>query len=245
MNPLYREYVPPPDLAPFVECFWTSDIEADGCRRILPDGCLDLLFVTRGRQLVDAQVVGVMTRAHDVRLLAGQSILGVRFQPGMASLSLPLDIPSLNDRSVPIQSVFGDDFQALLVAVGECRSVEARIERLTQRLATVSRIGAVHRAFGELVGRRGQLSVTDLADLASLSERQLRRVCLELSGLSPKQLARILRFRHAISRIRRSLQIDLASLAMDCGYYDQAHMVRDFREFAGVSPTRFSRRSSG
>jgi hypothetical protein len=103
---LYREIAPPPDLAPFVECFWTSEVKSDGCQRILPDGCLDLLFFSRGNQLVDAQVIGAMTRFQDVRLCARESLLGVRFHPGMAGACLRCDIPSLNDRATRSQSSF-------------------------------------------------------------------------------------------------------------------------------------------
>ena len=111
-GPVYREIDPPPDLAAFVGCFWISEAPADRCQRILPDGCIDLLFYSRGSQLVDARVVGAMTRFHDVSLRGGESILGVRFQPGMAGTCLPCDLPSLNDTTAleKISSQFGGPF---------------------------------------------------------------------------------------------------------------------------------------
>jgi AraC-like DNA-binding protein len=225
---MYREINPSPDLAPFVECFWISEVESDGCQRILPDGCVDVLFFRRGKQIVDAQIVGAMTRFQDVPLRHRETILGVRFHPGMAGACLPCDIPSLNDRSVPLDSVFDRTATGLLKDLRNCSSIEAQVEKLGPRLLRRPKISEVQQAIGELVRQRGHLSVADFADLAGIGDRQLRRACHKHSGLAPKQLARILRFRHASILLREGVK-DLAALALDCGYYDQAHLIRDFR----------------
>ena len=241
---MYREIKPSPDLAPFVECFWVSEVASDRCRRILPDGCLDILFFAwgrdRGQPIVDAQVVGAMTRFRDVFLRSDESILGVRFHPGMAGSFLPGDLSLLNDRAVPLEAVAGRATKGLLKDLGCCSSIEARVEKLDGRLVVLPRITEVQHAIGVLVQRRGQLALADFAESAGVGDRQLRRRCQKHSGLAPKQLARILRFRHT-SRLLREGVTDLAGLALDCGYYDQAHMVRDFRELAGTSPARFLR----
>lgn len=80
----------------------------------------------------------------------------------------------------------------------------------------------------------------ELAGAASLSARQFRRVCLERTGLTPKHLARILRFRHAAQRARPARRADWATIALDCGYYDQAHLINEFREFSGLPPAEFA-----
>jgi AraC-like DNA-binding protein len=232
---LYREIDPPPDLVPFVDCFWTSAVESESCQRIVPDGCVDVLFISHANQVVDAQVVGAMTRFRDVRLRAGDSLLGVRFQPGMAEACLQCDIPALNDRLVPFEEILGKAARALVADLGRCDSIEDRVQKLGPRLVRWPRVTEVQQAIGELVRQRGRLSVADFAGAAGLGDRQLRRACYRHSGLGPKQLARILRFRHASSQLREGVQ-DLAGLAIDCGYYDQAHMIRDFRSLAGATP---------
>jgi AraC-like DNA-binding protein len=241
MQVSYREIPPPPTLAPFVECFWAREIAEDSWDTILPDGCADIVFSTRRAELVDALVAGVMTRPHLVRLSAGESILGIRFHPGMAGACLPGDLSGLNDRFVAVRSVLGSASDELVSAVRGRAPVERKAEVLGERLADcLPAITTVQRAIGELVGRQGRLSPGDVATAARLGERQLRRTCLKQSGLAPKPLARVLRFRHAVMRLRRGEQ-DLAALALDCGYYDQAHMNRDFRVLAGMSPARFRR----
>jgi AraC-like DNA-binding protein len=243
MDSTYREITPSPSLAPFVECFWVGDVVKDLAARILPDGCADILFITRGNELIDTQIVGVMTRPHVVPLTAGISLLGVRFHPGMAGACLPCDVQELNDRFVPIQSVCGSAANGLVRLFCGHSSVDRRIAAIEDRLTCLPTITQVQRAIGELVVRKGQFSVDDFAAVAGISERQLRRTCLKHSGLAPKQLARILRFRHAIARLRHG-ESDMADVAFNCGYYDQAHMIRDFRDLAGISPVRYLRQLS-
>jgi AraC-like DNA-binding protein len=240
---MYREVKPSPDLAPFVECFWISEIESDGCQRILPDGCVDLLFFSHGRHIVDAQIVGAMTRFQDVPLCSRETILGVRFHPGMAGTCLPCDIPSLNDRSVPLDAVLGRAAARLVKDLGRCSSIESRVEKLGARLVRRRKITEVQHAIGELVRQHGHISLPEFADAAGIGDRQLRRACHRYSGLAPKQLARILRFRHASTALREGVK-DLAGLALDCGYYDQAHLIRDFRQLAGTSPAKYMRQMS-
>jgi len=234
---MYQEHQPEPSLAPFVECFWTSDIQTNHQRRVLPDGCVDLLFYRDRHQLTDARVVGVMTRPHLVDLSAGQSILGVRFNPGMAGICLASDISKLNDQSVPIQLVLGSLAEDLVSAFRRNRRTEAITADLTQSLFSLSTIKLVRHVVGELTGHR-QVEANDIADAAKIGERQLRRTSIRHAGLPPKKLSRILRFRRAVQALRGG-EINLARLAVDCGYFDQAHMNRDFREFAGQRPTFF------
>ena len=243
MDSTYCEITPSPDLTPFVECYWTGNVLADFSALILPDGCADILFIARHGEPIDAQIVGVMTRPHVVPLTAGTSLLGVRFHPGMAGACLPCEVPTLNDRYVPIRSVCGSLADELLSVFGKHSYLDGRISAIEDRLTCLPTITQVQRAIGELVGRKGRLSVDDFAAIAGISERQLRRTCLKHSGLAPKQLARILRFRHAFSRLRKG-ENDMVELALDCGYCDQAHMIREFRELAGISPVRYLRKHS-
>src|ERR1043166_8235936 len=124
MDSTYREFAPSPNLAPFVECFWTGEVEQDHSARILPDGCADILFIWHKHTLVETQVVGVMTRPHLVPLTAGTLLLGVRFHPGMAGACLPCDLRALNDRSAPIQMVCGPAMDDLVRLAGGRSSVE-------------------------------------------------------------------------------------------------------------------------
>jgi AraC-like DNA-binding protein len=94
---------------------------------------------------------------------------------------------------------------------------------------------AVQRTIAALADTHGLADLDFFSRAASLSPRQFRRRCLEESGLTPKHLCRILRFRRALNLASRHKQ-DWADIAAETGYFDQAHLIRDFREFTGQTP---------
>jgi len=87
------------------------------------------------------------------------------------------------------------------------------------------------------------MSVDLLASKAGISSRQLRRMCVWHTGVSPKYLGRIVRFRRVVEHIgtaaARSMRPNWAELAAACGYFDQAHFIREFQEFTGLTPGRY------
>jgi transcriptional regulator GlxA family with amidase domain len=91
-----------------------------------------------------------------------------------------------------------------------------------------------------IVGRSGQVRVDDLAFNAAMSARQLRRLFLEQLGLSPKHFCRVIRFRHSLPKLRATGRGDWTEVALECGYYDQAHFIHEFREFSGYTPGEFA-----
>jgi AraC-like DNA-binding protein len=105
---------------------------------------------------------------------------------------------------------------------------------LEAHIQTTPAISATQTAIDYMVRRKGRVSIDDLAEDAGLSSRQFRRQCLILSGLTPKRLCRVIRFRHALSQI--GSRQSWADLAQECGYYDQAHMINEFRELGGSTP---------
>jgi transcriptional regulator GlxA family with amidase domain len=106
---------------------------------------------------------------------------------------------------------------------------------LFQSLAEPRKPAPAHRALAFLEKHAGAVRLDDLARATGVSKRQFRRLCIEYTGLPPKLLARMLRFRRAVGLRGRGL--DWAQLALECGYFDQAHLVRDFREFSGGTPS--------
>jgi AraC-like DNA-binding protein len=232
MEPTYLETRPSPRLAPYVECYWTrGTTEDDLDHRVLPDGCADILFSRQRDEPVGLLVVGTMSRYRAVPIAAGQSFLGVRFRPGMAAgfLSGPLA-----DQLVPLESVWGANARRLFDQLAHSRSIERSIQILESHIPTTPAISATQKAIDYMVRRKGLASVDELASGAGLSCRQFRRQCLALTGLTPKRLCRVIRFRHAVSQIQG--QPGWADLALECGYYDQAHMINEFRELGGATP---------
>ncbi len=255
----YQEFPPSPHLAAHVECFWAHCAdEPVPSYRVLPDGCADILFERpggrRGRGLI---VVGAMTRAQSIDLPARQFTLGVRFRPTMAARFLGVPAPEIVDAMIALADTWGAArTRRLLDQLAESKSPADCIRRFEAELAPPPALDPAEKAIAWLVESRGQISVEDLADAASLSPRQFRRICLERSGLTPKRLARILRFRHATTHATAQAaahaqrdaaqaahqlhQRGWADIALECGYYDQAHLINEFREFSGLAPSEFA-----
>ena len=257
--PDYRELPPPARLAAAVECFWTmrpSEAAVETSRgmaggpgewqhRVTPDGCADILFsgLPSGGGLL---LVGPMTGWRDFPLRAGERLFGMRFRPGMWSGLVGAPPAETTDRLLPLDGVWGDARAGRLAErLAEAPSVERAAEAMADAIPAPSPADPMARALSWMEQRRGLVSMDELAGHAGLSARQLRRVALERTGLPPKFLARVLRFRHAQERLAAGRRGALVEVALDCGYYDQAHFIHEFREFSGRTPATDAARQPG
>jgi AraC-like DNA-binding protein len=219
----YREIAPSPGLRPFVECYWTVRALVDcPAYPVLPDGCADLLY-TGGREL---QLVGSMTAAQSFALSKGSETFGIRFRPAMAALFVRAPWEELIDRTVAAEGT---------------NALAERLERPAGRIAAVESWLRMERDPGPVQRivnwvSESPMRMDDLSRHAGLSTRQLRRLFVAETGLTPKYLCRVLRFRRALQRMPPLSQPDFAALALDAGYYDQAHFINEFRQFSGHTP---------
>jgi AraC-like DNA-binding protein len=224
---MYVETSPGPTLARAVECCWTMT-SADAIEHaVRPDGCLDIVY---SREL-GLRAVGAMTVEARFAMAAGSQTIGLRFRPGMARPFLRVPPPELTGKIVPLEDLWG----------AQARQLERRLEDglepriVAQALIAPPAPDPVKRAIEAIIDARGVIDVEWAAGQAGMSPRQFRRRCFEESGLAPKHLCRILRFRHA-SSLAVARYGAWAEIAADAGYFDQAHLIRDFREFTGRSP---------
>jgi AraC-like DNA-binding protein len=239
----YEELPPPPELAPLVACLWRQTAGEERVQRVVPDGCVDVLWVTDGSQ-VRAEVAGPDTGVHFESLPVGTSIAGVRFRPGAAASVLGLPLHALRDQRTPLPEVWGPTAGELTERVLAADRPEATAAR-----AVLGRLGRRPEVAGlpdgwppegpglaeALAGRAGPGTVRQMADDLGLSERQLHRRCLVAFGYGPKTVQRVLRFQAALRDARAGRR--LADVAADAGYADQAHMSREVRDLAGVPIT--------
>ena len=229
---MYTEHRPDWGLDRWVECTWSIETASPvNGYPVRPDGCMDLLYSPGG----DLEVVGTMTREQRFNLSAGERRVGLRFRPGMARRFLSIGAAELCDRVIPLDSVMGraaHELRERLRAAPsnrECRRILLEAVESAERPAD-----PVHLAIDAMTQAHGEVDVDWVAEQAGMSARQFRRRCREEAGLGPKHLARILRFRRAC-RLADQGESWLR-VAMEAGYFDQAHLIRDFREFTGTTP---------
>jgi AraC-like DNA-binding protein len=233
----YRERAAEPrlgrsQLERWVECVWQVETrQAVPEYPVRPDGCLDLLW----SPAAGLQVVGSMTRSASYHLPAGTRMIGVRFRPGLASAVLGFDCSGLTDHLAPLDGLWGRRARILECRLKETPVLEDAVRMMAAALAPPDRApDPVERALEFTAAAHGAVDLDWLACQAGMSARQFRRRCLEASGLSPKQLCRVLRFRRACALALHGR--DWVSIAAEAGYCDQAHLIRDFREFTGGPP---------
>jgi AraC-like DNA-binding protein len=239
MSTPYREFAPPDRLKQYVESFWTVEPGSSLSEYpVLPDGCVDIVYspsVTR-----ELQLVGAMTSARRFRLSAGQFQFGVRFRPAMSQAFLPLPGPDTLDQSIALSDLWGADARRLAEQISEAQSPRQCIGLIEARLVNPSDITLVQRLCSSIVQAAGHVRLDELAFQAGLSSRQLRRLFIEQVGLSPKHFCRVIRFRNTLSRLSERGRAGWVQMALDCGYYDQAHFINEFREFSGYTPGEFA-----
>ena len=239
MSARYREYAPPERLRPYVECFWSVETsESIPDYPVLPDGCVDIVF-SPDRGL---DIVGTMTHARNFPIAADAPQVGVRFRPGMAHGFVRASGSQTTDELVPLAETWGAKGRELEARMNDASPSDRRIALLEAQLVDPSAPGVVQKIAAHIVANHGQVRVDDLAFDAGMSARHLRRVFVEQLGLSPKHFCRVIRFRHSLVRIRGAERGDLTQVALDSGYYDQAHFINEFREFSGSSPGEFAAR---
>jgi AraC-like DNA-binding protein len=243
----YREFPPGPFLAGLVECFWTSTVptppRTSSFHRVLPDGCMDLLFdfTTVGSRR--SSVIGTMTRALTVTTTGPVDLLGVRFRPGGLSAFLTLDAAELTDARVDLTSFWGQLAGELWQRLGEATAAN-RVWLLQEALASRAngRIKVdtfIHHCVARIEAACGALRIGDLEKTTGLSTRQLERKFARHLGISPKTFSRVVRFKSVAAVTARSDPPDWVTLAGDFGYADQPHLVREFKAFSGLTPVEY------
>ncbi|MGC9669866.1 helix-turn-helix domain-containing protein [Planosporangium sp. 12N6] len=207
---------------------WTSTVPAAGAtHRVLPDGCLDVIWVD-GELLV----AGPDTGAYVTTSAPGTRYIGLRFAPGTGPTILGTPAHLLRDSRVPLAQLWPADRVRQLAD-------EVAAQPRTLEVAAVRRwrdAGPSDRAVAVIVARlRAGTPVAVTAQAVGLSERQLHRRCLDAFGYGPKTLARVLRLRRALALARAGTPF--AAVAATAGYADQAHLSREVKALAGVSLT--------
>jgi AraC-like DNA-binding protein len=230
----YRELPPPARLAPYVRCFWTLEGRSPAApERILPDGSFELVFHLGDPFRQDgiaqprALLIGQLQRPTLVQPPEQPRVLGVRFHAGGAAPFFRLPMHELRDVIVPAADFLPGVERVLDEGLGEGLDGIARM--LLRRLSPPAHEGLV-RAAASLLRRRPSLRIRALAEHLGVSERTLQRRFEACTGLLPKTYARLMRF-----------QSFVAAPDGDAGYVDDAHLARDFHDFAGITPARFLR----
>jgi AraC-like DNA-binding protein len=215
-----------------IDACWSTESRDGGRVRVLPDGCVDLLF--SGGHLFTSEL---LLEAQEVDVTAGAWFVGVRFAPGHAGLALPLAPAACVGRSFRARDLdpsFAELERRLQDSGGRAeaftllsQAVTARVARAPERRAPPDR---VRWAIAQLPKR----AIHDVAAELGVSERTLARLVEQWTGLTPKHLSRALRLQQVVRGLRA--QQPLVDLALEAGFADQPHLTREVRRMTGLTP---------
>lgn len=233
----YTEWQPPVALRDVVSCLW-AQVTPPGSARgnvVLPDGCSDLIW-ERGH---DPFVAGPDTRPVPAPIQEGAVMLGVRFRPGMGGPALGLPLCELRDQRVPLAELRRADAGKIPGSLDPGRALPELTDLAGRLVADAAPDLAVLRVAALLASQ--DAGAADAAARVGISPRQLRRRFHQAVGYGPKTLHRVLRFRRFVDRVDSPGPLDLAAVAADSGYADQAHLSRECVDLAGLPPAALAR----
>lgn len=250
----YREFKPCHPLGRFVECYWT--LEGNGKSTsaapepILPDGCVEMILnydapfleiKDNGERVAQPMhfLVGQMTRPVTITPTGNVQLIGIRFQPAGVAPFLRQPLHEMTNRTVELVDVDRVLARQLTAAISSSASLAKRISAiefcLSQRMQTFTGDERLLKLTANTVRLDGNIKIDSLADAAGVSGRQLERRFLQEVGIGPKLFCRILRFQQVFRAVAAD-STSWADVAVSCGYYDQAHLIRDFQEFSHQTP---------
>lgn len=254
---LYREYIPNGILSEFIDKYWIvqDHTHSTGKYKILPDGYSDFIFCLSGTAMpkanensvyfCEAYYVGAMTTFSElISLPAHLNMLGIRFKPG--GLSVFCHIPLHEFKNLRVDAgdcdfLFPPGFTDRLRKLQTLHKQIAEIENFLIACLKKHFIPDQQASFAvqQIHLSHGQVTINELLKKICLCQRHFERKFKHTTGYSPKEFARIIRFRHTVNLLKNTIPDNYQHLAIDCGYYDHSHMTKEFRQLSGVTPTEF------
>jgi AraC-like DNA-binding protein len=252
----YQEVPPAPQLAAIVQCVWLLEGDASGGggdpEPVLPDGRPELVLhfgdpferITAPGQAVAQPsliIAGQVTSPLLLRPTGRVAVVGIRFHPHGASGLVPAPLHELAGLTIDAGVLFPRLARELanVGSDGDLGRTAAAVQQVLLRWASPGRVDPRVRFAVEAIERsKGRVSVDRLSRALNITRRHLERRFLDDVGATPKRLARISRFQHALRMLERFESLPGAETAAACGYADQSHFIRDFRRLAGCSPSQ-------
>ncbi|HAA11742.1 MAG TPA: AraC family transcriptional regulator [Cytophagales bacterium] len=255
----YQTYAPHQDLASLVSCYWTLEVPASPDtqkQRIIPDGTIEMAFIlgddikrytSEDTYILQprSMVLGQTIAPFYIEPTGHVNTFAIRFYPYGFANFVSVPIRSLANTETPLESLFDKtEAENLAREIVKAEETQQRIQIIETFLldklnnpATVDHI--VSTTIDALLATKGTASIRDILKDDSSKRRQLERKFVNHIGLSPKQLGKVIRLQSALKMLLNEEGENLTHIAYESEYYDQAHFIKDFKEFTGISPKEF------
>lgn len=229
-------YPPSADLAFWVEHYWVVewDLREPFVAQNLPHPSVHLVIGDESR------VMGVVSGRH-TRVLEGHGrVFGIKLRPGAFRPILGRAVSTITDRQLPLRDFFGSLEDEILSTTDDRARIDIAEAHLRENLPPRdAKIDEVNRIMDLVLADRGITQVEHLVQHSGTGKRTLQRLFSEYVGVSPKWVINRYRLHEALERAAAGESVDWTALALDLGYFDQAHFIRDFKKLVGKTPTEY------
>lgn len=255
----YQTYPPTSDLSSLVKCFWTLEIPRAlefPRQRIIPDGCVEMAFILgddikRYTNETDfilqprACVIGHTTDPFYIEPTGSVKTFAIRFYPYGITNFVDISLESLANKETPLDQIFGFNIakeleEKIIQSVNTVTRIQIIEEFLLKQLKKNSTIDSiVRRTIDVILETKGSVSIGSLVLDDVTKRKQLERKFLKEVGVTPKKLGKMIRLQTALTMLLNAESTNLIQIAYESDYFDQAHFIKDFKEFTGLNPKKF------
>jgi AraC-like DNA-binding protein len=259
----YQEFKPTGILKDFIQCYFTCETETHVLSedKVFASGLIEIMFNlgdTRKQFSINGllftepniQLWGQVLKPIEIKSYGKHSIFGIRFFPHTAVCFFNENIEQFNNAVFNLQDVIGNKINEVYSKMLESETIAQKIEItedfLMKRLLLfdkkLTKLNLVSGVMVELQDEH-KVNMNEIAISYGVSSRYLQKVFLQYSGITPHLFRKIHRFQKSLYQMANN-SCSLTSIAHQCGYFDQSHFIKDFKEFTGTTPSHFELESS-
>lgn len=254
----YKEYTPPKEISHLVECFWTNTLHPEDFQQdydyIIPDGGADAIFMLNGNYLRDDQrrksknlidrcsFVTPFQHAVKVYQKPFTTCLVIRFKPEAIRQLTGTSLGEFDQPVYPLDEIMPDLADLAMNQINRNQPASTIIETLIHWLSK-KRFEPVSNEMISLfikktIQKRGVIGIKDFCEDLQIHKSTLEKNFKQSTGYTPKEYARVIRFNFLLNRVLFS-PMNLTECSYEMGYFDQSHMIRDFKKITDTTPTDF------
>ena len=251
---IVKKFDPSPELQSYIKCYYLSESNytetvediffADGCVEVVFHVGLD--FYRGDEKECAAKIIGQITQPLTMRAKGKGKSFGIWFLPHTFSLFSGISVSHLNDKAISLDNIFSSNFIDLVQNCIYENDIKKLLEEMNSFLFKKLKQQSNHfkenvaeYAIQYILCKKEESTLDKLVKDCNISNRYLQKIFLEKIGYSPKFFIRVVRFQQALHHLSTSKTCSLTALTYQLGYFDQAHFIREFKEFTGFVPSQF------
>ncbi len=227
--------------------FYTFQLENSKAEVMtVPDGCVDVIF-TYGEGGMDADICGTVLCQKSLFMRSKKEYFGIRFLPGVMPAGLGVQMKELVERQIDMREL--PQTGELIMRMEEQTTFEQRIStflseyakaygRQMKKMAVKQILDTINQV---IYKTNGKIKIKELEEYTGYTARYLNKVFTAEMGVSPKTFCKIIQFQKTLDYLNQAKEIRLTDVALDFGYYDQAQLVHDFKQFTSATPREYKR----